>query len=129
SGNHTFEMVRQSKECTINVPTLPLIDKVVGIGNCSGADTDKFEKFELTRADSREVEAPSVGECHANLECRLVEDKLVPSLNFFVFEVVAARAAPRPKYPKTFHYYGEGKFMTAGPVVDRSRLFKPSMLL
>jgi hypothetical protein len=58
----------------------------------------------------------------------LVEDRLVPDLNFFVFQVVAAQAAPRPKCPKTFHYHGEGKFTISGPSLDKRRLFKPGML-
>ncbi|HLA73987.1 MAG TPA: flavin reductase, partial [Steroidobacteraceae bacterium] len=43
--NHSFEMIRRSKECVINVPTVDLVDKVVGVGNCTGGKVDKFEKF------------------------------------------------------------------------------------
>jgi flavin reductase (DIM6/NTAB) family NADH-FMN oxidoreductase RutF len=39
-GNHSFEMIRRSKECVINVPTANLIDLVVGIGNTSGRDVE-----------------------------------------------------------------------------------------
>ena len=42
-GNHSFEMLRRSRECVINVPTSDLVDEVVGIGNCSGVDIDKFK--------------------------------------------------------------------------------------
>src|ERR1700685_4010292 len=44
-GNHSFELVRRSGECAINIPAAALIDKVVGIGNSSGASVDKFEEF------------------------------------------------------------------------------------
>ena len=47
-GNYTFEMVRRSGECVINVPSTALTDTVVGIGNTSGASIDKFERFKLT---------------------------------------------------------------------------------
>ena len=47
-GNHSFEMIRRSRECVINVPTTDLIEQVVGIGNCSGKDVDKFTRFKLT---------------------------------------------------------------------------------
>ncbi|MDX6501477.1 MAG: hypothetical protein QOG23_4737 [Blastocatellia bacterium] len=33
-GNHSFEMIRRSKECVINIPTTDLVNEVVGIGNC-----------------------------------------------------------------------------------------------
>ena len=46
--NHSFEMIRKSRECVINIPTLDLATKVVGIGNTSGRDIDKFQHFGLT---------------------------------------------------------------------------------
>ena len=33
--NHSYQMLRRSKACVINLPTLNLVDTVVGIGNCS----------------------------------------------------------------------------------------------
>src|SRR5438046_9254850 len=56
-GNHSFEMLRRSKECVINLPTTDLVDAVVGIGNCSGEEIDKFQKFGLTPAPSVQVKA------------------------------------------------------------------------
>src|ERR1700754_2807042 len=47
SGNHSFEMVRRSEQCVINVPTVDIATTVVKIGNCSGASVDKFETFKL----------------------------------------------------------------------------------
>jgi flavin reductase (DIM6/NTAB) family NADH-FMN oxidoreductase RutF len=32
SSNHSFELVRASRECVINVPTTALTDAVLGIG-------------------------------------------------------------------------------------------------
>jgi flavin reductase (DIM6/NTAB) family NADH-FMN oxidoreductase RutF len=50
SANHSFEIIRRSQECVINVPTTDLVNKVIGIGNCSGAEMDKFKVFGLTPA-------------------------------------------------------------------------------
>ena len=106
--NHSFEMIRRSRECVINVPTVELAETVVRIGNCSGRDTDKFAAFELTAAPARKVKAPLIAECHVNFECRLHDDALVDRYNFFMFEVVKAHVAPRPKHPETLHYLGDG---------------------
>jgi flavin reductase (DIM6/NTAB) family NADH-FMN oxidoreductase RutF len=38
--NHSFEMIRKSRECVINIPTYDLAIKVVGIGNTSGRDVE-----------------------------------------------------------------------------------------
>src|SRR4029077_15814781 len=100
SGNHSFDLIRRSGECVINLPTTALTNKVVGIGNCSGAAVDKFKKFRLTaerararkckkfpppREPAEEVGAPLIRECHANFECKLKDDRLVDEYNFFIF--------------------------------------------
>jgi flavin reductase (DIM6/NTAB) family NADH-FMN oxidoreductase RutF len=127
-GNHSFGLVRKSGECVINVPTVDLAEAVVGVGNCSGSRVDKFARFALTAQPAEEVAAPLVAECHANLECRLVDGSLVDKFNVFVFEVVKAHARARPKYPRTLHYRGEGMFMLSGASANYRRKFRPDML-
>lgn len=127
--NHSQSLIRKSKECVINVPSVALAEKVVGIGNCSGRDVDKFDEFGLTAAPAKDVRAPLVAECHANFECRLFESKMIRSYNLFVFEVVRAHVSSSPKFPKTIHYRGDGEFMLSGPTVRTyRRLFDPGML-
>lgn len=125
SSNHSFELIRQSRECVINLPTMAQLDAVVGIGTTSGLDVDKFERFGLTAeavAGAGEAfAAPAIRECHAHFACRLHDDSLVDKYNFFIWEVVAARAARTPKHPETVHYTGEGLFMVAGKVVSRRK--------
>jgi len=127
-GNHSFEMIRRSRECVINLPTTKLTDQVVGIGNCSGATVDKFAKFGLAAAPATHVQAPLIAECAANFECRLVDDAMVRKYNFFIFEVVKAHVAASPKYPQTLHYTGDGVFMVAGKTISRRAKFRPEML-
>lgn len=127
-ANHSFELIRKSKECVINIPTFDLIEKAIGIGNTTGGEIDKFEKFKLTPEKASKVAAPLIKECFANFECRLVESSLVNKYNFFIFEVVKAHVATSPKYPRTFHYRGDGVFMISGENRSYRRLFKPEML-
>ena len=127
-GNHSFELIRKSRECVINLPTTALTDTVVKIGNSSGAEIDKFQQFQLTPGNADEVEAPLIRECHANFECRLHDDALVRKYNFFIFEVVRAHVAASPRHPKTLHYTGDGVFMVAGKVISRRTQFRPGML-
>ena len=105
-GNHSFRMIRNSGECVINLPTTRLTDAVVGIGNSSGAEVDKFREFGLTAEEAAAVAAPLIRECHASFECRLHDDALVDRYNFFIFEVVKAHVAASPKRPETLHYTG-----------------------
>jgi flavin reductase (DIM6/NTAB) family NADH-FMN oxidoreductase RutF len=127
--NHSFDLVRKSKECVINIPTLELAPKVVDIGNTSGRDTDKFAAFGLTAEAGAKVKAPLIAECFANFECKVVDSSLIRKYSLFVLEVVKAHVAASPKYPKTMHYRGDGVFMIAGANTRRYRgRFKSAML-
>lgn len=129
SENHSRELIRKSKACVINVPTVELAETVVKIGNCSGRDVDKFEAFGLTASAGTRVDAPLIDECWASFECEVVDTKLVKKYSLFVLECVKAHVATRPKLPQTIHYRGDGEFMIAGPTVRSYRKwFKPEML-
>jgi flavin reductase (DIM6/NTAB) family NADH-FMN oxidoreductase RutF len=128
AGNHSFGLIKNSKECVINIPAAKLIDTVVGIGNCSGSEVDKFREFQLTADRADKVKAPLIRECFASFECKLVDDAMLDKYNFFIFEVVRAHVAPKPKHPKTLHYTGDGVFTLSGKDVSRRRLFRPEML-
>ena len=128
-ANHSFELIRKSRQCVINLPTTDLAATVVRIGNCSGRDIDKFSEFGLTPEVGTHVRAPLIGECYANFECRLADSGWVKKYNVFVFEVVKAHVATSPKLPKTIHYRGDGEFMLSGEETRRWRkLFRPGML-
>jgi flavin reductase (DIM6/NTAB) family NADH-FMN oxidoreductase RutF len=127
--NHSYEMIRKSKECVINVPAADMGRTVVKIGNSSGREIDKFATFKLTRAAGEKVKAPLIEECHASFECRLIDSSLIKKYSMFVFEVVKAHVAASPKFPQTMHYRGDGEFMIAGPTIATyRRLFKPDRL-
>ncbi len=126
--NHSFELIRRSKQCVINLPTLDLVDTVVGIGNCSGTEGDKFQKFGLTAQRASKVQAPLIRECHSNFECRLYDGSRIGKHGLFLWEVVKAHVAVTLKIPKTVHYRGEGKFMVSGPDISRRSRFGPGNL-
>jgi len=126
--NFSFRQIRDSGECVINLPTTALTDAVVGIGNMTGQEIDKFKVFGLSPGDCDKVQAPLIRECHAAFACRLHDDVLVEKYNFFIFEVVEAYAATEPEHPQTLHYTGDGVFMVAGRIIDRRAQFRPGML-
>src|SRR4029078_1835614 len=128
SGNYSFDLVRKSRECVINLPTTALTDTVIGIGNTTGAGLGKFEHFGLTPQTAEHVKAQVIAECHANFECSLANDALVDKYNFFIFEIVKAHVAKSPRHPETLHYTGDGVFMVSGKIISRRSLFRPEML-
>ncbi len=115
--NHSFGALKATRECVINIPDAKLAKKVVACGNASGADTDKFEAFGLTPLPARRVKPPLVAECYANLECRIVDTRMVSRYCFFVLEVIQAWLDSSAKDPRTLHHRGRGAFMVAGRTI------------
>src|ERR1035438_8021105 len=58
SADHSFAALRVTRECVIAVPALELASKVVEVGNCSGRDVEKFERFGLTPTPAQRVAPP-----------------------------------------------------------------------
>lgn len=118
--NYSFAALRKYKECVIAVPAVDLLDDVVGIGICSGADTDKFAKFGLTPVRGKFVKAPLIKECLANIECRVVD--IVGRHNIVVLEGLAAHLDSARKEKRTMHAVGDGTFIVDGRRLDRRRM-------
>jgi len=113
----SFDILQATKQCVINIPTVELTEQVVGIGNSSGREVDKFNKFNLTAVAACCVAAPLIDECYASLECKLVDGKMIAKYNLFIFEVVKAWTDPLQQHPRTIHHQGRGTFMVAGETI------------
>ena len=125
--NCSYRLIRESRECVINVPTVELLDTVVAIGNTHGSDHNKIEDFGLTPRVADKVAAPLIDECYASFECRLHDDVIVETYGVFIWRVVKAHVAPL-REPRTIHYRGDGQFMVAGKARSRRSKFKPGNL-
>ena len=123
--NHSYTALRKSKECVIAIPTVDLIDQVVGVGTCSGADTDKFEKFGLTPVKGKHVRPPLIRECLANIECKVID--IVKRHNIVVLEGVAAYFDSSRKEKRTLHAVGDGTFVVDGRRLSRRRMMRSKL--
>lgn len=118
--NYSYAALRKNRECVIAIPTVDMLDRVVGIGTCSGADTDKFVKFKLTPMQGKVVKAPLIKECLANIECRVID--IIKKHNILVLEGVAAYANPARKEKRAIHAVGDGTFIVDGRRLDRRKM-------
>lgn len=118
--NHSFAALRKNQECVIAIPTVDLLDKVVGIGMCSGADTDKFTQFKLTSVPAKLVRPPLIKECLANIECKVID--IVKKHNIVVLEGVAAYLDGTRKEKRVVHAVGDGTFIVDGRKIDRKQM-------
>ena len=123
--NHSFAALRKHRECVIAIPTVDLLDKVVGIGMCSGADTDKFAKFKLTPVPAKLVRPPLIRECLANMECKVID--IVKKHNIVVLQAVAAYVDRERKEKRTVHAVGDGTFIVDGRKIDRKAMMSAKL--
>jgi len=120
--NYSYAALRRFRECVIAIPTVDLIDRVVGVGTCSGADTDKFAKFRLTPVKGNHVRPPLIKECVANIECRVVD--IIRRHDIVVLQGVAAYLNNSRKEKRTIHAIGDGTFVVDGRKLDRRKMMR-----
>jgi flavin reductase (DIM6/NTAB) family NADH-FMN oxidoreductase RutF len=123
--NYSYAALHKSRECVISIPTVDLIDQVVGIGTCSGADTDKFKKFGLTPVKGKHVRSPLIKECLANIECKVID--IVKKHNIVVLEGVAAYFDSSRKDKRTIHAIGDGTFVVDGRKLNRRKMMQSKL--
>lgn len=123
--NYSYAALRKSRECVIAIPCVDLIDQVVGVGTCSGADTDKFEKFGLTPVKAKHVKSPLIKECLANIECSVID--IINKHNIVVLEGVAAYFDSSRKEKRTLHAIGDGTFVVDGRKLDRRKMMRSKL--
>jgi len=118
--NHSFAALKKNRECVISIPTVDMLDTVIGIGTCTGADTDKFARFKLTPAQGQVVKAPLIKECLANIECKVID--IVNKHNIIVLEGVAAWVDTAREEKRMLHAVGDGTFIVDGHRIDRKMM-------
>ncbi len=122
SWNYSFAALKKQRECVIAIPTVDLIDKVVGVGTCSGSDTDKFDKFNFTPVKGKRVNAPLIKECVANIECKVID--IIKKHDIIILEGVAAYYDSSRKEKRTIHAVGDGTFTVDGRTLNRKKMMR-----
>ncbi len=89
--NFSREIIQKSKEFVVNVCSQNQLHAVDRSRDLSGRDVeDKFTALGLDTLPAKQVQAPLVSGCHANVECRLVNEMFIEGLYLFVGEAVAS---------------------------------------
>ncbi len=114
--NHSFDALIHTKECVLAIPTVDLAEKVVGIGDCSGAQVDKFDKFGLTPLPASDVSAPLIAECVACLECRVAQYLEFPGM--FILQGTRAWIDDTREERRRIHANGDGTFVADGDTLN-----------
>ncbi len=72
-SRYSHKMISETGEFVINLTTESLAWATDYVGIYTGAKVDKFEKCRLTKAESKEVKAPTIAEAPVALECRVFD--------------------------------------------------------
>lgn len=116
--SYTHQIIKKTKEFVINIPTVEMAKKVVGCGAASGKKVDKFAKFKLPTTPASKVEAPLIDECYCNIECRIVDTRMVGKYDLFIARAVAAWIRPSKRPPQTLHHASGRNFIVAAKRIN-----------
>ena len=86
---HSYGIMMETREFTVNLPSRKLARSVDFCGVVSGRDCDKFAKCGLHAEPGTEVTAPVVLECPITLECKLKETIALGTHTMFLAEICA----------------------------------------
>lgn len=89
-ATYTHGLITESREFTVNFPTVAILETVDQVGTVTGRDgLDKFAVYGLTKLPAAEVRSPIIEECPVNLECKMLSVSEVGDHDLFLGEVVA----------------------------------------
>jgi flavin reductase (DIM6/NTAB) family NADH-FMN oxidoreductase RutF len=70
----SLELIRQTKEFTVNIPSVKHSKETDYCGIVSGRDRNKFDDTGFTAIKSGKISAPIIQECPFNMECKVVKE-------------------------------------------------------
>lgn len=70
---YSYKLLLENKEFVVNIPDFRYAEESLICGTYSGRDKDKFELTKFTAVKSDYVSVPSIDECIANIECKVVD--------------------------------------------------------
>ena len=92
---YSYEIIQDTLEFVVNVPSLIQAKATDWCGMVSGRTVDKFAVTGLTPAAALKVGCPIVLECPLNIECRVQQSLNLGSHTMFVAEVIAVQVSSK----------------------------------
>jgi flavin reductase (DIM6/NTAB) family NADH-FMN oxidoreductase RutF len=78
---HTFKLLEETNEFTVNVPSDDMDETVAYCGKVSGRDHDKIQERGLTLLSGKNVVSSMIESCVAHYECKVIgKSMVVPEL-------------------------------------------------
>lgn len=87
---YSAELIKETGEFVVAIPSKQMEKEVLFCGTTSGRNIDKFKETKLTPLKAKNVQAPLIKECIANLECKVVEAVETGDHILFIAKILAA---------------------------------------
>lgn len=91
----SYDLIRESGEFVINLPTSHIIRSIDFCGVRSGKNVDKFKECKLTKEKASIVKCPLVSESPVNLECKVTDIIPLGTHHMFMADIVAVNVDER----------------------------------
>ncbi len=92
-SRYSYDLIKESREFVINLPTKELARATDFCGVHSGRNKNKFEAMGLTAAPCSEVSAPAIAEAPISLQCRVTDIVPLGSHDMFIADILAVDVA------------------------------------
>ncbi|MBO5274871.1 MAG: flavin reductase family protein [Clostridia bacterium] len=92
-SRYSYDIIKESGEFAINLPSSHIIRSIDFCGVRSGRDVNKFEACHLTPEKATTVSCPMVAESPLSLECRVTQIIPLGSHDMFLAEIVAVNVS------------------------------------
>ncbi len=89
----SHEIIRQSREFVVNLPSVELAKATDYCGVRSGRTEDKFAVLGLSPAPARKISTPVIAECPVNIECKLDRIISLGSHDMFIGRIETIQVA------------------------------------
>ena len=126
---YSHELIEETKEFVINIPTMDIVQETLFCGRRSGRRYDKFKETLLTTLPAKMVKPPIIKECVAHLECRVEEQITVGDHTLFIGRVLTAYTDKGVfdekfdvKKVKLIYHMGRDDFVTLAPEIISPQL-------
>ena len=90
---HSYNIIKESGEFVINLPTQQLIRAVDYCGVKSGRNTDKFKEMNLSAEPAEEISAPILAQSPVNIECKVRDIVELGTHHMFIADIVSLSVA------------------------------------
>ncbi|MBR5069816.1 MAG: flavin reductase family protein [Bacteroidales bacterium] len=114
--NYSYQALMNLKECVVCIPSASLVETVVSIGDVSGEEVDKFERFGLKALPARSTKAPLIDGCIGCIECEV--EKYIEEYGIFILRASHVWIDDGCEDKRMIHAIGDGTFKADGETFD-----------